>query len=244
VFQARIERNAARPVADGALDRPEWWQTRGAALVLILAAAVPLLYPAVAPLVDLPGHMGRYRIELDLANSPDLQRYFSFHWRLIGNLGADLLVIPLSKLFGLELATRLIVTAIPMLTVAGFLAVARQIHGRLPATSLLALPLAYSQPFNWGFVNYTLSMALAFLAFAAWLKLTREQRFRLRAAIFVPLCAILYVVHAGGWVAFCVMAFAVEVVRFGKLGRNWGAAIASASVQCLAFTLPIGMMLV
>lgn len=244
MFHARIERDAARPVADGALVQPAWWQTRTAAVLLILAAAIPLVYPTAPPLVDLAGHMGRYRVELDLANSPDLQRYFTFHWRMIGNLGADLLVIPLSKLFGLELATKLIVTAIPPLTVAGFLAVAKQVHGRVPATALLAFPLAYSQPFNWGFVNYTLSMALAFLAFAGWLKLTREQRFRLRTVIFVPLSALLYVVHAGGWFALGVMAFASELVRFRDMGRNWIAALISTVVQCLAFTLPLGMMLV
>jgi hypothetical protein len=244
VFHAKIERDAARPVADGALDSPAWWQTRAAALLLVLAAAIPLLYPAVPPLVDLPGHMARYRIELDLANSPDLQRYFTFHWRLIGNLGVDLLIIPLSKLLGLELATKLVVAAIPPLTVAGFLAVARQVHGRIPATALLALPLAYSQPFNWGFVNYTLSMALALLAFAGWLKLTREQRPRLRAAIFVPLCGLLYVVHVGGWFVFGTMAFASELIRFRNLGMRWIVAFASAVVQCLALSLPIGMMLV
>jgi hypothetical protein len=244
VFHARIERDAVRPVADGALDPPAWWQTRTAAILLVLAAAIPLLYPAIPPLVDLPGHMGRYRVELDLAHSPDLQRYFTFHWRLIGNLGVDLLVIPLSKLFGLELATKLIVATIPPLTVAGFLAVARQVHGRIPATALLALPLAYSQPFNWGFINYALSMALALLAFAGWLKLTRGHRFRLRTAIFVPLCAALYVVHAGGWVVFGVLAFASEVVRYRKTGSKWIAALAATVVQCLAFTLPIGMMLV
>ena len=73
------------------------------------------------PLVDLFGHMGRYRVELDLTHSPWLQRYFDYHWAAIGNLGVDLLVIPLGKLIGLEPAVKLIVLAIPPLTAAGFL---------------------------------------------------------------------------------------------------------------------------
>ena len=48
--------------------------------------------------------MGRYRVQLDLASSPWLKDYYGFHWAAIGNLGVDILVIPLSKLFGLELA--------------------------------------------------------------------------------------------------------------------------------------------
>ena len=61
-------------------------------LALILLSALPLLWPDVPPLLDLPGHMGRYRVQLDLATSPDLQQFYGFHWQLIGNLGIDLLV--------------------------------------------------------------------------------------------------------------------------------------------------------
>ena len=66
--------------------------------------ALPLLWPDVPPLLDLPGHMGRYRVQLDLATSPDLQQYFGFHWQVIGNLGVDLLVELLAPLIGLETA--------------------------------------------------------------------------------------------------------------------------------------------
>src|SRR5919112_594789 len=64
----------------------------------ILAAAIPLLYPAIPPLVDLLGHMGRYRVELDLSHSPWLSHYYGFQWAAIGNLGVDLLVMPLGRL--------------------------------------------------------------------------------------------------------------------------------------------------
>ena len=243
MFHGKIDREAARLVVSPSLDRPAWWQTRAAAVLFILAAAIPLIYPAVPPLVDLPGHMGRYRVELDLADVPDLQRYFTFHWRLIGNLGVDLLVVPLSKIFGLELAAKLIVATIPALTVAQFLAVAKQVHGRVPATALLALPLAYSQPFNWGFLNYTLSMAFALLAFAWWLRLEAQGRLRLRSMLFVPLAALLYVAHAGGWIAFCAMAFASEIVRNRKADAGWPGTLALSLRQSLVFGLPIVMMI-
>ena len=76
---------------------------------------------------------------------------------------------------------KLIVLAIPPLTVAGFLWVAREVHHRLPPTALFALPFAYGHPFMFGFVNFALSMALAFLAFGLWLRLARLGRLRLRA---------------------------------------------------------------
>ncbi|MEA3017765.1 MAG: hypothetical protein QOI38_2487, partial [Sphingomonadales bacterium] len=142
-----------------------WWERRSTVALLVLLSALPLLWPDVPPLLDLPGHMGRYRVQLDGSTSPALQHYYSFEWRLIGNLGIDLLVMPLAAVFGLELAVKLIVITIPALTVAGLLWVAREVHGRIPPTALFAVPFAYNFPFLFGFVNYALSMALALLAF-------------------------------------------------------------------------------
>src|SRR3546814_5345227 len=76
---------------------------------------------------------------------------------------------------------------IPALTVSGLLWIAREVHGRVPATALFALPIAYSYPFHFGFANFALSMALALNAYAFWLRLGRQNRIGLRAAIFVPL---------------------------------------------------------
>ena len=112
-------------------DRPAWWESRWLAAALIVLAAVPLLYPPIPPLVDMFGHMGRYRVELDLAASPWLQVYYGYHWAAIGNLGVDLLVKLLGPLIGLEPAVKLIVVLISPLTVAGFLWVAREVHGGL-----------------------------------------------------------------------------------------------------------------
>ena len=78
-----------------------------------------MLWPDIAPLVDLPGHMGRYRVQLDLGQSPALQQFYDYDWALIGNLGVDLLVELLAPLMGLEPAVRLIVLMIPPLTAAG-----------------------------------------------------------------------------------------------------------------------------
>ena len=162
-----------------------WWASRQLVLAAILLSAVPLLYPHTPPLVDLMGHMGRYRVQLDIGQSPWLRDYYGFHWAAIGNLGVDLLVMPLGRLLGLELAVKLIVLAIPPMTVAGFLWVAREVHGRIPPTAYFARPFAYGHPFLFGFVNFALSMALALLAFALWLRLGRLGETKLRALLFV-----------------------------------------------------------
>ena len=220
-----------------------WWETRGFVAAMILLAFVPLLYPPVPPLVDLLGHMGRYRVELDLATSPELQRYFDFRWQPIGNLGVDLLILPLAKLFGLELAVKLIALAIPPLTVAGLLWVAREVHHRLPPTAALALPFAFSHPFLFGFLNFTLSMALALLAFGLWLRLARLNRDRLRLLLFVPISFVVFICHTFGWGTLGLLCFSAEAVRQHDRGIGWFKAGLKAALHALALAGPALIML-
>ena len=220
----------------------QWWEYRWAVIALVLASMVPMLWPDVIPLVDLPGHMGRYRVQLDLDSSPHLQRFFTFEWAIIGNLGVDLIVELLGPLLGLELTVRLVVMSIPPLTVAGLLWVAREVHGRVPPTAMFALPFAYNFPFFFGFVNFALAMALALLAFALWLRLARQERFLLRAILFVPISCLLWIVHAFGWGTLGVLAFSAELVRqFDRSGRivwsGW-----RAGLHCLALAPPMLLM--
>src|SRR5436190_15129497 len=131
-------------LTSGPADAPQhplqWWEKRWTVAALMLLSVLPLLWPDVPPLLDLPGHMGRYRVQLDLASSPDLQQYFGFDWQVIGNLGVDLLVEMLAPLIGLEAAVKLIMLAIPPLTVGGLFWVAYEVHRRIPPTVMFAAP--------------------------------------------------------------------------------------------------------
>jgi hypothetical protein len=221
----------------------QWWEYRWTVAALVLLSTVPLLWPDIPPLVDLPGHLGRYRVQLDLAHSPYLQQFYAFNWAIIGNLGVDLIVQVLAPIFGLEATVKAVVIAIPALTVAGLLWVAREVHGRIPPTALFAAPFAFNYPLLFGFVNFALSMALALMAFALWLRLGRQDRLWLRAAIFVPLSCILWVVHAFGWGTLGVMAFSAEVVRQHDRCGSWFLALWRAGLQMLALIPPAGLML-
>jgi hypothetical protein len=222
---------------------PRWWQTRLFVIAVTLIAAIPLLRPEIPPLVDLPGHMGRYRVQLAIGDHPFLSQWFDFRWQLIGNLGIDLLIIPFAKVFGLELGVKLIVIAIPALTVSGLLWIAREVHDRIPATALFALPLAYGYPFHFGFVNFALSMALAFNAFALWLRLARTGHFRLRAGLFLPLSCLLWLCHTFGWGVLGVMAFSAELMRQHDAGRRWHRAFFHAGIACIPLALPMALMI-
>jgi hypothetical protein len=220
-----------------------WWEHPAVVVAMVLACGIPLLWPDVPPLVDLPGHMGRYHVQMTIGGSPVLQAFYDFKWALIGNLGVDLLVVPLAALIGLEAAVKLIAIAIPVMTGAGFLWVAREVHGRVPPTAYFALPLTYGFPFLFGFVNFALSMALAFLAFALWLRLARLGRLRLRAGLFVPISILLWVCHAFGWGTLGVMAFSAELVRQVDLKRPLWKAGFKTGLNCLALAPPVLLML-
>jgi hypothetical protein len=211
----------------------QWWTSPWFIVAVSLVSTIPLLIPALPPLVDVPGHMGRYAVQLGLGG-PAAVHWYDFKWNLFGNLGVDLLVQAIAPVVGLESAVKIIVTLIPALQVAGFLLVAREIHGRMPPTAALAAPLAYSFPFQFGFINFSLSAGLAFLALALWIRLGNEGRYKQRAFFFIPISLALWLTHIFGLGMFGVLAFAVELWRLRSF---------KAVLHCLVLVVPFGIML-
>ncbi|WP_374944764.1 hypothetical protein [Sphingomonas sp.] len=213
-----------------------WWQTRGFVALVLLATAIPLLWPTIPPLIDLPGHMARYRVML--GDDPGLARWYAFAWKPIGYLGVDLLVLAVAPVLGLELTVKLVAILIPVVTAAGMFWLSREAHGRVQPLVLFALPLAFHLCFQYGFLNYTLGMALALNAFALWLCLARLGRTRLRAALFLPIGMLLWTVHLFSWIALGAMAGGAEVARARAVGRSWVLAIWSGGLRCLPLAPP------
>lgn len=176
-----------------------WLDSWAAIALLCLASIMPLLVVDFPPLVDLYGHLGRYAMQTDLANRPELQPYYSYEWRLIGNLGADLLVEALHGIFGLERAIHLIVIVTQAVAAAAILLMSRALHGRITPFSVAALPLIYGLPFNYGFLNFSLAMALAMLAFTVWLHLRRLKN-KVAAPLWLAVAGMgVWVCHTYGW---------------------------------------------
>ena len=128
----------------GGVRQPFDWLDRWPVVLLIcLAAIAPLLVVDFPPLVDLYGHLGRYAVQTDLANRPALQPYYFYEWKLIGNLGADILVQLLHGVLGLEGSVRFVVILTQLLGAAGLLLVSREVHGRITPFAVAAIPMAY-----------------------------------------------------------------------------------------------------
>lgn len=185
-------------------------QHRAVAIALLAALlALPVLVTTVPPLADLPAHLARYYIG-SAAGGRALAGYFAHSWHINGNLGVDAIVYILGGVLGVDIATKSVVASIPLLIGLGILFVAREIHGKIPVTLPFALPLALGWPFQMGFVNYWLSVALALLAFGTWVRLGKSPfRHRDRSALFVALACLVWAAHAGGW-ALLVLLCAVH----------------------------------
>lgn len=216
-----------------------WWNSRRFVAAALFLAALPLLWPSIPPLIDLPSHMASYHIAANLESSATLRQYFEFHWQLIGNLGVDLVAVPLAKALGAELATKLVVILIPVLTVAGMLWVAREIHGEIPPTAGFVLPLAYCYPLHFGFLNYCFSMALMLLVFALWLRTVPWRRHAWRAALFGVLALAVWIAHAVGWGLLALACLVSEVQRRVARGQAWPAALARAAATCAPLGTPL-----
>ena len=180
------------------------------------ASTLPMWFVQTPPLIDLLGHMGRYQIQLHLADSPALQAHWHYQWSLIGNLGVDLLMEPLGRLMGVERASWLVAALLPPLMILGIVQLARAWHGEIPPTIIAAFPLALSYPWQYGLVNFWLGSALAFLAaaFAA-----QRPRIGASALGLVLMSLGLWVCHVYGWAIFAILETARVLAKSPP--REW-----------------------
>lgn len=216
-------------------DSPVVW------FLLTLAAALPVASTSMPPLTDLGGHLGRYAVQLDPGN-PVLSRWYAFSWSLVPNLGVDLLIQALGPWLGLERALWWIVMLIPVIAVGGMIALSRAAHGRVTPTAILAMPLAYSYPFLFGFINFTLGVGLALWAAALWITLERRGRW-LERAVFVPIGVALMVCHLAAWAVLFLIAASVSWTRIAG-DRPWPRRTVHAAVATVLAVWPLMVPLV
>jgi len=98
--------------------------------VLFLLAALPVLSVELPPLFDYPNHLARMDLLARLPGSEALQRYYEPHWRVIPNLGMDLVVPTLVRFLPLAWAGKAFVLASLALLAAGPALVHRAATGR------------------------------------------------------------------------------------------------------------------
>ncbi len=209
-------------------------------LALVMAAMaclaiMPFLGASIPSMTDLPGHIGRYAVMLDGGRSADLATYYSFDWKLVGNLGVDLIVTSFGWL-GAERAAWLASAMIAPLTILGMAATSRALHGRIQPGAVAAACFAMANPLMFGFVNYCLSFALALLSFALWVRLRDISP--IRAIPCLALAAFgTWLAHAMGWGVLVLLVAGFELERL--IRARTLAASGNAILYGLALVPPI-----
>lgn len=220
-----------------------WWDRGWLWLVLALASTLPFVVAPLPMLPDYFSHIGRYHVMNHGAESAYLRQYYEFRWALIGNLGVDLLMVPLGRVLPTETAATICAAGIPPLTLAGIFAVARTVWGRVQAPALLALPFVYSFTFLFGFVNYHLALALALLAFALWVRAARWPP-ALRTALFLAIGAALWVAHIAGWAVLLLLISCWEFVTARRMGSKFLPSVVTAARRTLPVALPLAALVI
>ena len=189
---------------------------RGWFAVLVCTLLVtPFFFVTIPPLTDVPGHMGGSAAAVYAASDPTFARLMGFHWHLVPNLGADLIVSMLRRVVGITGAYWLVAALIPPLLAAGILMISRILNPHGAAAICWALLFIYCFPFNYGFLNYMLGVALSLIGFAVWMLLDDRPVSREAATwIAVPLLFLFHVV------AGCLFVLFIGSREFESLRRQ------------------------
>lgn len=187
----------------------------------VALAFLPVLLAPVPGFVDMPSHMARHHVLATIGQEPALAHWFMVSWHWIANLGADLPSVLLTPLLGSEKATLLVGALLAPLMVAGIFALSRAAHGRVSASAFHALPLAMHQAWMWGFLNYCMGTALAFLV-AAWIY--ARPREAMREQVLLALFALaVWTSHMASWVILLILAAGNELARLRAWSDLWPA---------------------
>ena len=126
-----------------------------------------------------------------------------------------------------------------LLGALGLMLVSREIHGRVTPFAVAAIPLLYGYPFNYGFINYTLSMALALLAYAAWLRLHRNGR-EVAAGLWLAVAgAAIWVSHTYGWAFLGLLTGSTMLAEVIRARTHPVRAVGRILAACWPLLLPI-----
>jgi hypothetical protein len=237
----RTLRSAAAVLGtDGTLTAARFW---AAFAFLFLVAALPVLRAELPPLFDYPNHLARMDLLLRLPGSQALQRYYELRWRVIPNLGMDLVVPTLARALPLAWAGKAFVLASFALIAAGAALVHRAVAGRWSLWPLFVFLFLYSRVLLWGFLNYLFGIGLALVGFALWVTLS-ERDARARLAVSGALALALFFAHLMACAVYGVLVAGYEL---DALWRSrpwpWSRAVARLALAGLPFLPPLALWL-
>jgi hypothetical protein len=164
--------------------------------IVAVLAGVPFLVTPWVPLFDHLNHLGRYAMLARYQNSPLFREFYANNLVFTPNLGFDLLATNLGKLLPPERAVQLILFVTIVTTVLGFGTLSVDRNRQLTPLALLPSLFVVNFYVSFGFLNFTLAMAVVPWALLAFRKLLRDEKPLPRFALFATLCLLTLICHA------------------------------------------------
>ena len=160
---------------------------------IVVVAICPVLLVALPAMPDYPNHLARMYV-LAAAGTPDANPYYEVSRTLYPNLAMDLIVPPLARILGVEVASKVFLIATQLLMVSGAIALELAVKKRHEISGLAAVMLLYSFPFAWGFLNFQFGLGVALWGLAAW-EFVRGRTVGLQLVTHSLFVAVIYLAH-------------------------------------------------
>jgi hypothetical protein len=223
-------------------------------LVVVLGLLLPIV---VVWSVQFPGqfdaynHLARHYLELLQLQGRPLPPGIIVKYRILPNLGGDLVIPPLIWVFGALPALKVFLTLSILLYWVGpavFILQTGEYSTAAWVASFLFLPLVLDGAFFWGFLNYYSGVGLAFLVAAHLRYLDQLARITISSLlIHTALVVLLFFWHLAAVVIYGVLLTVVVLTRLAekwRSGHGVAQSVMRAAVLCLPMLPVMGLYLV
>ncbi len=195
------------------------WRWILLALVLAIVLAVPFLLVDVPPVLDYPNHLARLFV-LAHPDDPVLSQIYAPNWRILPNLGMDVIGVALLRVTDVHVGGRILLALSLFAPLVGVITYHRAVFGWLSLWPLAAGIVAYDGVFLLGFMNFQLSLGLALGGAAGWVALRRRGGWLPAIAWGAIAAAAAFLCHIFGLLFFAVLIGAGEADRLWRLRRS------------------------
>ena len=172
--------------------------------MLVAISLVPFFLVDVPAVLDYPNHLARIFVLAHPAD-PVLSRFYAPHWRVLPNLGFDILGVLALKIFPVHVGGRILLAASMLAPLLGVFAYSRAAFGKPAPWSAAVMLTAFNGVFFLGFMNFLLAIGLAFAAAGVWLMLRREGRDGSCLLFGAVASAVLFLCHIFGVALFALL---------------------------------------
>jgi hypothetical protein len=164
------------------------------AAALLVLALLPVLLVKLPAFDDYANHLARAYVIFEHGRDPLLDRFYAIRWRVIPNLGMDIVTPWIAAATGIFAAGKLTIVLYTVLLFTGPFAIHAALYKELSFGQLVGILFIYNSIAKYGNVNYLLGIGLALYAVAGWIVLRRRHPL-LRAAVSLVCVLVLFFCH-------------------------------------------------